>query len=63
MVTMRVTHQMLVERNISNLHRGMSRLAVAQNAISSGRAINKPSDDPAGTSAAMQLRDRIATED
>jgi flagellar hook-associated protein 3 FlgL len=62
MVAMRVTHQMLVTTNLSNLQRGMSRLAAAQNAVSSGRQINKPSDDPAGTSQAMQLRDRLATE-
>lgn len=62
MSSMRVTHQMLVERSISNMQRGLSRLGAAQEAISGGSLINKPSDSPSGTERAMALRDRIATQ-
>jgi flagellar hook-associated protein 3 FlgL len=59
MSTPRVTQRLMVERSMYALQTGMSRLATSQERLSTGRQINRPSDDPTGTNSAMRLRATI----
>src|SRR4051794_13751914 len=53
---MRITSQQIAYGSAQNIAAAKSRLAVLEQQASSGVAITKPSDDPAGTAAAMQVR-------
>lgn len=56
MAISRVTQNMMSERSLSSLRAVSSRMAEAQERLSSGRQLNRPSDSPAGTTSAMRLR-------
>ena len=56
----RVTHRMLTDGSLGNLQLGLGRLAKVQEQLSTGRLINRPSDDPTGTTAAMRLRSSMS---
>ncbi len=58
----RVTQRMLTEGSLSNLQQGLGRLAKVQEQLSTGRVINRPSDNPTGTTAAMRLRSSMADQ-
>ena len=58
----RVTQRMLVEGSLGHLQQGLGRLARLQEQLSTGRVINRPSDDPTGTTAAMRLRGSLADQ-
>jgi flagellar hook-associated protein 3 FlgL len=60
MVIQRVTQNMITSRSMVNLQGSLSRLARTQEQLSTGRVINRPSDDPVGTSSAMRLRASLA---
>jgi flagellar hook-associated protein 3 FlgL len=60
MVIQRVTQNMITSRSLVNLQGSLSRLARTQEQLSTGRVINRPSDDPVGTSSAMRLRASLA---
>jgi flagellar hook-associated protein 3 FlgL len=60
MVIQRVTQNMITSRTLVNLQGNLSRLARTQEQLSTGRVINRPSDDPVGTSSAMRLRSSLA---
>ena len=62
MTTMRVTQNMLTDRSVSSLQLGLSRLATVQEQISTGRVLNRPSDSPTQTTAAMRIRSSIADQ-
>lgn len=62
MTTMRVTQNMLTDRSVSSLQLGLSRLAKVQEQISTGRVLNRPSDSPTQTTAAMRIRSSIADQ-
>lgn len=53
---MRVTQSMIIRSALADLNRARLRLARTQEQAASGLRINRPSDDPVGTSAAMLLR-------
>ena len=55
----RVTTGMLSQRVLADLHRVNERMVRSQTQISSGKAIQRPSDDPFGTSRAMVLRENL----
>ncbi|AVX21691.1 MULTISPECIES: flagellar hook-associated protein FlgL [Carboxydocella] len=60
---MRVTNQMMINtfrRNLSSSMREMDRL---QEQLSSGRQINRPSDDPVGLTYALRLRTNLTEND
>lgn len=57
---MRVTNSMLIRTSLADIDRQRSKLAEIQEQASSGLRINRPSDDPAGTSAALLLRSAIS---
>ena len=60
MVIQRVTQNMITSRSMVNLQGSLSRLARTQEQLSTGRVINRPSDDPVGTTSAMRLRSSLA---
>lgn len=63
MTTGRVTQGSLSATALSGLESNLSRLQTLQNQLSSGKQIQQPSDDPAGTVSAMTLRSRKAATD
>lgn len=58
----RVTQRMLTEGSLDQLQRGLGRLARVQEQLSTGRIINRPSDNPTGTTTAMRLRGSLADQ-
>ena len=60
MSTVRITQRLMVERSLSAMQTGASRLARSQEQLSTGRTINRPSDSPTGTNSAMRLREELA---
>ena len=53
---MRITNNMLSRIFLLDLERNATRLIQTQERLSTGRRINRPSDDPIGTSKALHLR-------
>ncbi|HCB03996.1 MAG TPA: flagellar hook-associated protein FlgL [Nocardioides sp.] len=63
MTTVRLTQNMMVNRSQSAMQNALVRLADAQEQVSSGKRINRPSDSPTDTTSAMRLRGSLkATE-
>lgn len=60
MTTPRVTQRLLMERSLTALNTGAGRLGRSQEQLSTGRLINRPSDSPTGTNAAMRLREQMS---
>ena len=56
---MRITADMSQRHVLSDLRRVQERLANAQGQVSSGKRIEKPSDDPLGAERAMRLNDQL----
>jgi flagellar hook-associated protein 3 FlgL len=52
----RITHASMARKVTGNLQRSLAKLESLQEQISSNRAINRPSDSPVGTVAALRLR-------
>ncbi|MBS42949.1 MAG: flagellar hook-associated protein 3 [Nocardioides sp.] len=61
MVSIRVTQGMLVDRSLSSLQSGLARMAVTQEKLSTGKDVNRPSDDPTASTTAMRLRADVAS--
>ena len=57
---MRVTNSMISDRVVFNIQRSLSRFLDLQTQQSSGRRINKPSDDPSGTLRDLNYRTELA---
>lgn len=62
MTTNRVTQSMMTQRSMAGLQAGLSRLAKIQEQLSTGRVLNRPSDSPGDTAAAMRLRSVVAAQ-
>jgi flagellar hook-associated protein 3 FlgL len=60
MTIQRVTQHMITNRSMANLQGSLARLSKTQEQLSTGRVINRPSDDPVGTTTAMRLRSSMA---
>jgi flagellar hook-associated protein 3 FlgL len=58
----RVTQSMLTDRSLTNLQGGLSRLAEIQEHLSTGRVLNRPSDNPADAATAMRLRSAVGAQ-
>ncbi len=58
----RITQRLMTERSLSSLQLGLGRLADTQEKLSTGRAINRPSDSPTLTNDAMRLRAQISAD-
>ncbi|GAA4749096.1 flagellar hook-associated protein FlgL [Modestobacter marinus] len=57
---MRITQRSLAVTALQGLNRNQEAIAKLQAQLTSGKTINKPSDDPTGTNAAMQTRQELA---
>ena len=57
---MRITQKSIATTSLQGLNRNMDAIAKLQQQLTSGKTINKPSDDPTGTNAAMQTRQELA---
>jgi len=53
---LRVTQSMLNKQMLGNLSNNLTRLETMQNQMSTGKKINKPSDDPVGLSFSLRYR-------
>jgi flagellar hook-associated protein 3 FlgL len=62
MTISRVTQGMMMDRSYLSLQTGLSRLAKTQEQLSTGRILNRPSDSPTDTTAAMRMRASLADE-
>lgn len=58
----RVTQSMLTDRSLDRLNGSLSRLAEIQEHLSTGRVLNRASDDPADAATAMRLRAAIGAQ-
>ena len=56
----RITQQMTAQNLLSNINQALDRIDTTQLELSTGRKINQPSDNPYGTSLALQLNNQIA---
>lgn len=56
----RITQQMTAQNLLSNINQALDRIDTTQQELSTGRKINQPSDNPYGTSLALQLNNQIA---
>ncbi len=57
---MRVTNNMIANNTVFNMQRSISRLLDLQVQLSTGRQINKPSDDPIGVQRDLNYRTELA---
>lgn len=58
----RVTQRMMTQSSLDSLQAGLGRLARVQEQLSTGRILNRPSDSPTDTTAAMRLRTSLAQQ-
>lgn len=56
----RVTQRMMVASSVSAIQGNLSAMARTQEQMSTGKILNRPSDSPTDTTAAMRLRDSLA---
>ena len=59
----RITNQMTAQMTLAEITQAMDRVDNTQQELSSGKRINQPSDDPYGTSLALQLNGQLAQLD
>lgn len=59
----RITQSMMNTQLIRNLSRNIARMEDQQNQLSTGRRINRPSDDPVGITFAMRYRSELSVND
>lgn len=62
-MAIRVTSGMMSTQMLSNLNRNLNRMDTMSNQISTGRKINKPSDDPVGVTYALRYRAELAANE
>ena len=60
---MRITQRMTASRTLAGLEANQNALTRLQQEVSGGKVITRPSDDPAGTVSALQLRGEISRQD
>jgi flagellar hook-associated protein 3 FlgL len=59
----RITQRLMTQHSLTSMQSNLNRLSASQDRLSSGRAINRPSDSPTGTNDAMRLRAALAAGD
>jgi flagellar hook-associated protein 3 FlgL len=62
MTLVRVTQNMLSRQSYTGMQTAMNRVAKAQEQLTTGRLINRPSDDPTGATTAMRIRASLADQ-
>jgi flagellar hook-associated protein 3 FlgL len=55
----RVTQQMTAQNLMANINQALDRIDTTQQELSTGKKINQPSDNPYGTSLALQLNNQL----
>lgn len=58
----RVTQSMLTDRSLTHLQGSLSRLAQTQEHLSTGRVLNRASDNPGDAGSAMRLRSAVGSQ-
>ena len=58
---MRVSEKMLFDTSVQNLNKAVERVLRAQEEVSTGRKVQRPSDDPVGAGLILDFRTSIAT--
>ena len=56
----RITNQMSAQMTLAGIESSLDRLDTTQQELSSGKSINQPSDNPSGTSLALQLNTQLS---
>lgn len=62
-MTTRVTQGMLNTQLLRNINSNLNRMNEGQNQLSTGRKINKPSDDPVGISFSLRYRSEVSANE
>lgn len=62
-MAIRVTSNMMSNQVLRNLNRNLNRMSELQNQQSTGRKLNKPSDDPIGVTYALRYRSELSAND
>lgn len=62
MTSVRVTQSMLSSRSLAGVQTGLSRLAATQEHLTTGRVLNRPSDNPTDSTIAMRLREQMGDQ-
>lgn len=62
MTLVRMTQNMLSHQSFSGMQSAMNRVAKAQEQLTTGRLINRPSDDPTGATTAMRIRSSLSNQ-
>ncbi|MGO4110622.1 flagellar hook-associated protein FlgL [Paenibacillus sp. YAF4_2] len=62
-MALRVTQTMMSSQMLSNINYNMNNMSKLQDQISTGKVINKPSDDPVGITFALRYRGEISSND
>jgi flagellar hook-associated protein 3 FlgL len=62
MAVSRMTQRMMSDRALLGMQTGLGRLAKVQEQLTTGRVINRPSDDPTATTSAMRIRGSVAAQ-
>ncbi|KIL36695.1 flagellar hook protein FlgL [Cohnella kolymensis] len=60
---LRVTPGMIHDQMVRNLNKNLHRMSGAQTELTTGRRINKPSDDPIGITYALRYRSELSMND
>lgn len=62
MTAVRVTQSMLSSRSLAGVQTGLARLAATQEHLTTGRVLNRPSDNPTDSTIAMRLREQMSDQ-
>ncbi|WP_201002387.1 flagellar hook-associated protein FlgL [Paenibacillus glycanilyticus] len=62
-MALRVTQRMMSSQMLGNITNNLNSMNKLQNQLATGKAINKPSDDPVGITFALRYRGEIASND
>jgi flagellar hook-associated protein 3 FlgL len=62
MTSVRVTQSMLSSRSLAGVQTGLARLAATQEHLTTGRVLNRPSDNPTDSTIAMRLREQVSDQ-
>lgn len=62
-MSIRVTSSMMNTQMLSNINRNLNKMSDLENQISTGRKLNKPSDDPVGVTYALRYRAELASNE
>jgi flagellar hook-associated protein 3 FlgL len=62
MAITRMTQKMMSDRALLGMQTGLDRLGKVQEQLTTGRVINRPSDDPTAATSAMRIRTSVAAQ-